>query len=873
MAGAQIAAKMASEYQKWDGRNSQDPAAYDAWVADFLANNLTTDDPDVLKGVMPFITNAVNSGYTQNTQDRASGYYNDAQDANLGVASMALDEANTRGLASGTGTDYEALWGSLLENRQTALDSGMLSAPYDEKLVDVITRKALEHRDPAMLALLDRTLPGETTPISAQPYGLAKKSAAIDAMETINSQQQASEYTQQQRQEAIQKDTLTAFAIEKLATDPDHVFDEKFLNEFSKVEPRARILVNEWRGQVDGGSENPEAVLDLEYRIRMGGEDARSVITQGMESGIIRKPETLSRLYAAGNLGEEGGQQPAWQKSQQFTLASKTLQQAASQVNDTSNPFNPERVSPAAMAVTLDLQLAMQAWAKANPDQASNPSAYAAQITMVANALLSGVSLGSNPVASYVRPDAIDQVLDAAGMPDNPAAFTETQLEEQAAVQAEQAAQPAAIAPEWFSEAAPAIDTLPADEQQLIRERADALAIDPQEYANRMYTIMQQQDAAEAADAPIIDGLEEVFDEYEAQPLTTQPTDIPSSTGGTRVLVEDPVFQDTSFESFHEQIRGRANLMSGNAGKWGTNSNTAEWQQANLVSIKTPSGQGLQVHKEAASAFSGFLADLEATGYVIKKVGGYNYRTKNGGAEGLSEHAFGNAIDINWFEDGNGFSQELVTNLPANVSQMAAKWGLSWGGDWKGKKDAMHFEWTGVNPPAFQNAGPVRVQEPSEQGILEFIAQSEGTAEGQGYNETYGYGQFVEPGTQITDMTIGQITDLQDNMAMAGGNALQSTAVGKYQIVQDTLRDAMVKLSLPEDTKFTPEVQDQIALWLLERRGLSKWRSGEMPTETFVDNLSKEWASLAGSNGQPYYDGQGAGANLDHLLAALETIK
>jgi hypothetical protein len=63
------------------------------------------------------------------------------------------------------------------------------------------------------------------------------------------------------------------------------------------------------------------------------------------------------------------------------------------------------------------------------------------------------------------------------------------------------------------------------------------------------------------------------------------------------------------------------------------------------------------------------------------------------GGNTLSEHAFGNAIDIN--PDRNPFSNK--TNLPANISDMAAKHGLTWGGDWQsGSRDPMHFELTGA---------------------------------------------------------------------------------------------------------------------------------------------------------------------------------
>lgn len=133
-------------------------------------------------------------------------------------------------------------------------------------------------------------------------------------------------------------------------------------------------------------------------------------------------------------------------------------------------------------------------------------------------------------------------------------------------------------------------------------------------------------------------------------------------------------------------IKGTANLMHGQYGAPGSH----------LTTITTPSGKKLTVHEAAAAAFKGFLGDLEASGYKIDSVAGYSNRSIRGSSK-LSQHAYGNAIDINPGKNPMGYGP-LKTDLPPNVSDMAAKWGLSWGGDWKNRKDAMHFEWAGKTP-------------------------------------------------------------------------------------------------------------------------------------------------------------------------------
>ena len=115
----------------------------------------------------------------------------------------------------------------------------------------------------------------------------------------------------------------------------------------------------------------------------------------------------------------------------------------------------------------------------------------------------------------------------------------------------------------------------------------------------------------------------------------------------------------------------------GEKGGLGTQAQAAQ----NLTQLQVPgSKKSVTVHKEAAEAFQGFLGELQGTGYKIGDIGGYNPRTKRGGS-GWSEHAFGTAIDINAGKNAMGGKG---TDMPANIKEMAAKYGLVWGGDWKG---------------------------------------------------------------------------------------------------------------------------------------------------------------------------------------------
>lgn len=103
----------------------------------------------------------------------------------------------------------------------------------------------------------------------------------------------------------------------------------------------------------------------------------------------------------------------------------------------------------------------------------------------------------------------------------------------------------------------------------------------------------------------------------------------------------------------------------------------------------------IQGHSTAINAryqplFQGFLRALTRRGYRIHSLGGQNTR-KIAGSSRWSLHAYGLAIDIN--PKQNPFTNgRKVTNLPRGVGKLAARYGLVWGGNWKGgTKDTMHF--------------------------------------------------------------------------------------------------------------------------------------------------------------------------------------
>lgn len=150
-----------------------------------------------------------------------------------------------------------------------------------------------------------------------------------------------------------------------------------------------------------------------------------------------------------------------------------------------------------------------------------------------------------------------------------------------------------------------------------------------------------------------------------------------------------------------------------------------------------------------------------------------------------------------------------------------------------------------------RRTNPSQVPDRNTADILDMIGQSEGA----GYDTLFGYSER-KYGAVPTQMTLKEVLELQDRMA----SDLGSSAVGKYQIMRYTLRDAIKALGLPLDTVFDEETQDRIATdYLLARRGYNEYKSGQLSKGKFLNNLAQEWASIPTASGESFYAGDKMG--------------
>lgn len=145
------------------------------------------------------------------------------------------------------------------------------------------------------------------------------------------------------------------------------------------------------------------------------------------------------------------------------------------------------------------------------------------------------------------------------------------------------------------------------------------------------------------------------------------------------------------------------------------------------------------------------------------------------------------------------------------------------------------------------------------------------------YNYNAYFGNSNNTSTQFTSMTVSEVLEWQKQFIEQGN---QSSAVGRYQFIDTTLRGLVRELKINEDMKFDEALQDRLAVALLERRGIREYVDNKISREEFAHRLSKEWAALPRSIGenpeQSYYAGDGlnkAQLSVEEMYAGIATVR
>jgi hypothetical protein len=100
---------------------------------------------------------------------------------------------------------------------------------------------------------------------------------------------------------------------------------------------------------------------------------------------------------------------------------------------------------------------------------------------------------------------------------------------------------------------------------------------------------------------------------------------------------------------------------------------------------------------KVAPIFKAFLAEFNEKVEKIdegKDDWGYAFRQVRGSTDMLSNHASATAVDVNATRHPLGAKGTFRPEQEKVIRELCEKYGLRWGGDYKNRKDEMHFEIT-----------------------------------------------------------------------------------------------------------------------------------------------------------------------------------
>lgn len=156
--------------------------------------------------------------------------------------------------------------------------------------------------------------------------------------------------------------------------------------------------------------------------------------------------------------------------------------------------------------------------------------------------------------------------------------------------------------------------------------------------------------------------------------------------------------------------------------------------------------------------------------------------------------------------------------------------------------------------------------------LLTVIAEGESRGNYNAY-----FSQPNNTDVQFTQMTVQEVIAWQDEFIKKGN---LSSAVGKYQFINTTLQGLISEHEIPLTERFDEQLQDRLAIYLLERRGVYEYARGRISAEEFAYNIAKEWAALPTVKGNKpeasYYAGDGLNEALikpEQVLSAIDSLR
>lgn len=374
LAGGRLVTKFNTAFTSWADKDSATDEQYDQFMADFLKENISSQDPQVLKGLLPQLNVLENNARQMWVSHKAKTVAQGFMDTSVALGMQDIDKYRQEGLAEDEGTNYTALFGSMAQRREAFVSKGGSGADFDKTMLEGLSAKIMETKDPMLLDFFNQTIPGTDRKYSDVPDFLKLKTATEENLIAFAHKQLVDEGQKTKLEREVKKDQAVSGIIDFLVKNPGsaEVPEELVKQAEQNGEETIRTKLKTWREDLTPTRKtDPEVVADLQQKMLNSPTTAAKIFKDAVSKRVFAgDPEAMRavKTFQEG-LDENADVIEKAIGSSSMSRIMTSIEKRGGQRNEVGDLIT--GLSTEALAAQYDLKNMVMNYIMANPDAKS----------------------------------------------------------------------------------------------------------------------------------------------------------------------------------------------------------------------------------------------------------------------------------------------------------------------------------------------------------------------------------------------------------------------------------------------------------------------------------------------------------------------
>jgi hypothetical protein len=369
LAGGTLQEKWNTYFQNNTWKDDPSDTTYDEHLKAFLKDNLGSDDPQVLKGQIPYVQQLVDNSRAQWISYHANKLQTDSLNAGGALASQQTQQAIRDGLSDPKGTNYDAIWSNLAAKRDAFIQAGHTADDWDSMIMKQMSVITLSSQDPNMLKFFDQKVPGKDYTYGETPEGSKIRLQTFDSLKSAVGENYSRTHLIEEQQRKDNLNVALSNIGRTLAANPMATIDESVLRQAEDSgRPLIRTELNDMRGNLLKGNSDPTRMQGVLTDILMNpNEDPVQTVIKAAQQGVYGRPEDMTSAITFAQSFKNN--QDKLRVAMEMPVAKKwndLFTKQTSNVNDFGDPIS--GVSNAGNEAMFDFRRMVNEWMVSNPN-------------------------------------------------------------------------------------------------------------------------------------------------------------------------------------------------------------------------------------------------------------------------------------------------------------------------------------------------------------------------------------------------------------------------------------------------------------------------------------------------------------------------